>query len=326
MTVIRLAIVIPSYDDFDCVSALTSELQELSLQAGQPAVDLIVINDSPWVEIPAARLRQETRNSNIRIHVLQLKANLGHQAAIALGLAWLLPRLYKYDYIVSMDADGEDDPHDIGVMIQRLQASPHRALACVARRGLRQEGWLFRVGYEIYKLLSLLLLGTSINFGNFICFRPSAVAILTRLSETSTHIAAALLRSRIPLDGVLTSRRRRYGGHSKMGGYSSLILHAFRAYSVFGDRISVRLILYVLLGLAACLLGILLATFIRFSGVIDVVPGWGSLSTLLLLGLGSVLAINLFGFALLLIASARPSIGMTPLILLQQFLEEEVAI
>jgi hypothetical protein len=39
-----------------------------------------------------------------------------------------------------------------------------------------------------------------------------------------------------------------------------------------------------------------------------------------------VLAINLFGFALLLITSARSSIGMTPLILLQQFLEKEVAI
>lgn len=178
MTVIRLAIVIPSYDDFNRVSALTSELQQLCLQADQPTVDLIVINDSPWGEIPAGRLRQETRKSNIRTHVLQLKANLGHQAAIALGLAWLLPRLDKYDYVVSMDADGKDDPHDIGFMIQRLQASPHRALACVAWRGLRQEVWLFRVGYEIYKLLSLLLLGTRINFDNFICFRPSAMGIL----------------------------------------------------------------------------------------------------------------------------------------------------
>ena len=53
---------------------------------------------------------------------------------------------------------------------------------------------------------------------------------------------------------------------------------------------------------------------------------WGSLATLLLVGLEAVLAINLFGFALLLIASARSSIGMTHLILLQQFVEEEVAI
>lgn len=317
-----IAVVTPSYDDYACIVQLAKDLERVSRDMKSIHIDLIVVNDSPWIEM-SNELRPVTVNSRgiTSIRILQLKANLGHQAALAVGLAWLLPRLSEYQYIVTMDADGEDNPSDIPTMIDCLNDANHPALACAARRGLRKEKFLFRIGYRLYKWLTYLLVGTRIDYGNFICFRPAAVRILTKMPETTIHIAASILRSRMPFSKISSDRRSRYCGESRMGGYSSLILHAFRAYSVFGDRIAVRLILYVIIGIGTIILGVFAAGFIRFSGIIDVFPGWASIISITLLGLGVVVAINLFGLALLLITLSRSSLRSTPLSLLEEFLD-----
>ncbi len=321
-----IAIVTPSYDDLACIVQLAKEIHDLSKVNTKIHIDLVVINDSPWIEIAESLHRLPTKERPAFIQVLQLKANLGHQAAIAIGLAWLLPRLDHYDYIVTMDVDGEDNPGDIPAMVHEIESSCDQLLACAAKRGLRREKYGFKIGYKLYKLMTYLLLGNSIDFGNYICFRPAAVKILTRLPEATTHIAASTLRSRIPMGKILSDRRRRYCGESRMGDYTSLILHAFRAYSVFGDKITVRLIIYVLVGLAVSIAGAMMASFIRFSGVWNVFPGWASIISLILLGLGAVVAVNLFGLAMLLIATSRSSLRTTPLTLLEQFLEEEIVV
>jgi glycosyltransferase involved in cell wall biosynthesis len=322
----NIAIVCPSYNDYDCVASLAQELRTLSLKTGCASFDLIVVNDSPWIQIPDNLYDLAREKEICSIHVLQLKVNLGHQAALAIGLAWLMPRLHQYNYVVTMDADGEDNPWDIVSMIRQLETCQDRQLACVAKRGLRKEKFQFRIGYELYKALTFLLLGSSIDFGNYICFRPAAVQILVKMSETSTHIAASTLRSRMPIGSVTADRRNRYSGESRMGGYSSLVLHAFRAYSVFGDKIAVRLIIYVVLSLLASLLGIVIVGLIRFTHIIDVMPGWASIASLLMLGVAAITSINLFGFSLLLIASQRSTIGITPQTLLHQYLQEELVI
>lgn len=324
LTMTSIAVVTPSFNDYRCVLELVKELDRLSNTVGNIRFRVIVVNDSPWVEISdelLARSQQEGRETDLR--VLELNANLGHQAALAIGLAWLLPELDNYQYIVTIDADGEDNPSDIIRMIQTLSNDSPSSLACVARRRVRMERLLFRMGYKAYKSFSNLLIGTSIDYGNFICFRPAALKILARKPETTVHIAASVLHSRMPFRKISSDRRKRYSGESRMGGYSSLVLHGFRAYTVFGDKIAVRLMMFVLLGLGMVLIGVFAAGLIRFTGLIEVFPGWASIVSLVLIGFGSMIAINLFGLALLLIIISSSSLRASPLDYLEQFLAKD---
>lgn len=299
-----IAVLVPCYDDFDCIEYLAAELSGLAASLSGLEVDLYVINDSPWIEPPSSLLERGPCFGNLTLQVLALSANVGHQKALAAGLSWLQSRLDRYAYVISMDADGEDDPAAIPRMIQALRhpaAAP--ALACVARRGLRREGIPFRLSYRLYKQISASLAGVVIDYGNFICFRPEALRVLTRFPAATLHLAAALHQSRLPLCSLLVDRRERYHGVSRMGGTTNLVLHAFRAFSVLGDRIAVRLLLFNAAILLFFVALSLLAIVLRFSGLIPflVFPGWTSLLMIQLLGLSLVLTLSIFSLALSLV-------------------------
>src|SRR5262249_45153103 len=98
------------------------------------------------------------------IRVVRLKANLGHQRAIALGLAHA-QRTMKFDFALVMDSDGEDRPVDAARLLDAHNDDPNSIV--VARRGQRSEGLLFRIFYQFYKFLFRRLTGKPISFGNF---------------------------------------------------------------------------------------------------------------------------------------------------------------
>ena len=97
--------------------------------------------------------------------MLRLRRNLGHQRAIAVGLAYVEDR-FKHDAVVVMDSDGEDDPSDVPRLLELLRAEGGRAIV-FAERTRRSESWSFRFFYGLYKLLHRVLTGHGVRVGNF---------------------------------------------------------------------------------------------------------------------------------------------------------------
>ncbi|CAN5189969.1 glycosyltransferase family 2 protein [soil metagenome] len=262
-----LLIVTPVFNDWASFSAMLAEIDKV-MPAWNMNVDLIAVDDgssqSPQIGLAVGAL------SNIRdVTIVSLAANLGHQRAIATGLAHA-NRLAAHDLYLVMDSDGEDRPEDIATMLQMSVANPDAVV--VAKRAQRSENWRFRVFYKVYKTLFRLLTGRVIDFGNFCLIPGNQLGRIAHMAELWNHFAGALVRSRIPLVSTDTIRGTRYAGRSTMN-FVSLVVHGLSAISVFSDFMFVRLLVA---SLAVGVLPVIIsavAVILRFTTDLAI-PGW----------------------------------------------------
>ncbi|MBF0375509.1 MAG: glycosyltransferase [Alphaproteobacteria bacterium] len=300
---LRLALVTPVHDDWPAFLRLVGEISALSPQ-GVAAIEILVVNDGsllpPPEAVPAGGLVE-------RVEILELACNLGHQRAIALGLAQVVTA-GRADIVAVMDSDGEDRPQDLAALIAAQAAAP--GSVAVARRTRRSEGPVFALFYVLYKLLFRMLTGQSISFGNFAVLPFAAARRLAYMAETWNHLAGALVRSRLPLAMVPTARGRRWFGVSRLG-FIGVTVHGLQAVSVFADRLFARLLLLSAalaafsLGAAAVVVGIRLFTTLA-------IPGWAS-GIVGLLAVVFLQAILLSVSGVVLVLSSRAMPGVVPM-------------
>ena len=73
-----------------------------------------------------------------RVEVLHLRRNLGHQRAIAIGLAFVEAERPRCRAVVLMDSDGEDAPEDVPRLVARCEQEGRRKIV-FAERTKRSE-------------------------------------------------------------------------------------------------------------------------------------------------------------------------------------------
>jgi hypothetical protein len=115
-----------------------------------------------------------------------------------------------------------------------------------------------------------------LRFGNFMALSPAAIERLSGMHETSTHVAAAVVKGKLRRADVPTDRGMRYAGQSKMN-FPSLVLHGIRAVMVFGDLVLTRMALasVAMAGLVVAVVAV--AVVMRFLGMTT--PGWATIVT-----------------------------------------------
>jgi hypothetical protein len=173
-----------------------------------------------------------------------------------------------------MDSDGEDTPESIPGLL-RAVADP-KADVAVAERAKRSETMTFKAFYAVYKRLFKLLTGQVLRFGNFMALSPVAIERLSGMYETSTHVAAAVVKAKLRRADVPTDRGVRYAGTSKMN-FPSLVLHGMRAVMVFSDLVLTRMALALVAMAAAVVAVVAIAVAMRFLGMTT--PGWVTIVT-----------------------------------------------
>ncbi len=92
-----------------------------------------------------------------------------------------------------MDADGEDDPE---ALKELLNNEDYDVVHVV--RGKRNEGFLFRISYLIYKFIFKIVTGKTLNFGNY-CLMNRKVLEAT-IHNSFVHLAAYLSKQKIKTD------------------------------------------------------------------------------------------------------------------------------
>jgi hypothetical protein len=219
--------------------------------------------------------------------------------------------------VVVMDSDGEDQPKDIALLVSAARSHPQNAV--LALRKKRSESPGFQFGYLIYKALFFRATGRLINFGNFSLLPINHVRRLVHMPEIWNNLAAAIMRSRIPLFRVPTVRGRRYGGTSKMN-VTSLAAHGLSAISVYTDVVFVRVLIAGAVIAATTILGISVAIVIRLATDLAI-PGWtttvvASLVSILMQALIFVVATTL------MVLGRRSTRPMIPIIDCTSFIAE----
>jgi polyisoprenyl-phosphate glycosyltransferase len=262
-----ISIVLPVFDDLPSVRALIGDLEAAINSAGVRA-SLVIVDDGSPQSIDPNSLSAGT---SFPVQVIQLRRNVGHQRAIAIGLSHVVATELA-PIIVIMDGDGEDQPTDIPKLISALASAEPNDIV-VAKRANRSEGAVFSICYRMYRALFRFLTGYSIQFGNFSAMRLKSARRLTAMPELWVSLPAAVLRSKLAIRPVPTGRGRRYFGESKMR-FVSLVLHGFNAIAVFADRALTR----IAMGAAAIVTLTTLASFaaivMKFVGLAS--PGWAT--------------------------------------------------
>jgi hypothetical protein len=214
-----------------------------------------------------------------RIQVLELRRNLGHQRAIAVGLSFV-EQDRPGRLVVVMDGDGEDDPVDVPRLVAASRADGGRAIV-FAERAKRSESLKFRTFYVLYKLLHRLLTGERVRVGNFSAIPPRRLESLVVVSELWNHYAAAAFKSRQPVLLVPTRRAKRLDGRSSMN-FISLVVHGLSAISVYSEVVGVRLLVMSLVLIGLIVGGLLTTIGIRLATDLAI-PGWATTAAGLLM-------------------------------------------
>ena len=183
-----LVIVTPVYEDRDAAKLLFKEISvKIKCAIYIVAVDDGSVRNPINIEI--------IKNTGLDGVVIKLKRNVGHQRAIAIGLNYVVDELNNQSQVVIMDSDGEDIPETINNLLEAL-SGPNTDIAVATRKG-RVETLKFKLFYVIYKIIFKLLVGKSINFGNFMALKMSAVKRLTSMQELWLHIAGCGISSKL---------------------------------------------------------------------------------------------------------------------------------
>lgn len=205
------------------------------------------------------------------LQILHLHRNIGHQKAIAVGLAYTRENIVC-DKVLVLDSDGEDRPDDGVALLRSSAANPDKII--FAQRKARQEGTGFRFFYRLYKFAFRILTGQKIAFGNFLVMPRSLLDKVVYHSEIWNHIAGGIIRSGLPYTVIMADRGKRYAGTTKMN-FNSLLIHGLGAIAVFIEVIASRLLIFSLALIGISVLSIIALIAIKaFSNF--AIPGWTS--------------------------------------------------
>ena len=239
----NIKILIPVYNDWQSVSKLISEINELKIDV-KFQVSIIIINDASNHDRQNEEKDFEKINS---IKILNIKNNQGHSRCIATGLRYLYEK-ESFDYVIPMDGDGEDRPEEISEFLNAIKDFQDKPI--VGERVKRSENFIFKICYKVHKLITFVFTGKSIKFGNFTCLPKSTIKKMINDKSTWNSFSGALTKIENDLISIPSIRGNRYFGPSKMSFYN-LIKHSLSIISVFRKTFLIRsaffIIFYILL-------------------------------------------------------------------------------
>ena len=167
--------------------------------------------------------------------------NRGHARCIATGLKYIHEK-QDYDYIIPMDGDGEDRPEEIIEFTNQIKNFTNKPI--VGKRVKRTEKLVFKICYELHKLLTFTFTGKSIKFGNFTCLPKSTVEKMINEKATWNSFSGSLTKLEKDLIEIPSIRGERYFGPSKMS-FFNLIKHSLSIISVFRRTVLIRSALFI---------------------------------------------------------------------------------
>ena len=235
----KVVILIPVYNDWQSVSKLIDEINNLSVSS-EFQISVIIVNDASNHDRQEENKNLENINS---IKILNMKTNQGHARCIATGLKYINEK-EDFDYVIPMDGDGEDRPEEIIEFLNKIKISNNEPI--VAERVKRSENLIFKICYQVHKLITLTFTGKYIKFGNFTCLPKTTVQKLINEKSTWNSYSGSLKKVENNLLSVPSTRGTRYFGPSKMSFYN-LIKHSLSIISVFGKTFLIRSALFIIL-------------------------------------------------------------------------------
>ena len=234
----KIKILIPVYNDWQSTFKLIDEINGLSIDP-KFQISIIIVNDASNHDRPNNEKDYENFQS---LKIINMKINQGHARCIATGLKYIYQK-EEFDYIIPMDGDGEDRPEEIKEFLNKIDESNGRAI--IGQRVKRSEGLVFKICYQIHKLITLTFTGKSIRFGNYTCLPKIVVEKMINEKATWNSFSGSLTKIEKDLLPIPSIRGPRYFGPSKMS-FFNLLKHSLSIISVFRKTVLIRSALFII--------------------------------------------------------------------------------
>ena len=233
----KFIILIPVYNDWKSVSKLLKEI-DLQIVDWESEVSILIIDDAST----EVRLGMVSNFKKIKsVKVLNMKKNQGHARCFATGLKFIIEK-ENFDYVIPMDADGEDRPEELNLLFNKSKEYPNKVIT--ADRIKRSEGLLFKFCYEIHKYLTYIFTGHLIKFGNYSCLPRDFVVKITKEPSAWSSFSGSLTKLIPDRISISSIKGLRYYGPSRMS-FFNLLIHSFSIIAVFKKTAFLRSFIFL---------------------------------------------------------------------------------
>ena len=233
----KFKILIPVYNDWQSVLKLLDNINS-NIESLDHEISIIIVNDASNHDRPIYEKDLENVHS---VKILNMKINQGHARCIATGLKYIYEK-EDFDYVIPMDGDGEDRPEEIPQFINCVEDSKDKII--VGERVKRSENLVFKICYQVHKLVTLTFTGKSIKYGNFTCLPKTTIEKMINEKATWNSFSGSLRKIEKDLISIPSSRGSRYFGPSKMS-FFNLLKHSLSIISVFRQTVLIRSALFI---------------------------------------------------------------------------------
>jgi glycosyltransferase involved in cell wall biosynthesis len=205
-----ISVVIPMKNEAPNVVQLYRELTA-ALEACGRSYEIVAIDDGSTDET-FARLA-ELQASDFRLRVIRFRRNFGQTAGFAAGFAHARGR-----YIVTMDGDLQNDPRDIGAMVDLLETAPADIVA-----GWRKDRKDAFINRRLPSTLAnwLISSATGVKLHDYGCslkvFRAEVVKSMKLYGEMHRFLPAIASEFGVTIVEHVVNHRARVHGNSKYG-------------------------------------------------------------------------------------------------------------
>lgn len=210
-----LSIVIPTYNERESLAELVTALKEVL--KSQNKWEVLFIDDGSTDDSIELLTKVVTSESNFKL--IQLHRNYGKSAALAEGF-----KVAEGDYIITMDADLQDDPKEIPNLISKLEEGYDLVTGWKKNR---KDPWTKRFPSKIANFVTGLITGVKVHDMNcgLKIYRRAVVKSIDIYGGRHRYIPALAGQKRFRIAEIPVKHHKRQYGVTKYGG--SRLFHGF---------------------------------------------------------------------------------------------------
>jgi hypothetical protein len=231
-------ILIPVFNDWESLLSLLNNIHTLKIN-NIAHIKVLIVDDCS-TEILNKKIEFDSFKN---IEIIKNSKNIGHGKSIAHGINYISKK-NDFDYLIVMDGDGEDRPEEVKELILKSIDLP--SLTITANRIKRSESAFFKLSYHLHKILTLVLTGYSIKFGNFMCIPKQDLNLIVSNKNLSVSFSGTIAKFIKNKTFIPSIRGIRYYGPTKMS-FVKLIRHSLLIMSTFRKEAALRLSLIFLI-------------------------------------------------------------------------------
>ena len=210
-----ITVIIPVYNEVESLKELHKELT--AVLSGNDNYELLFVDDGS--SDGSINILNELSNSDYHTKVIQFYRNYGKAAALAEGF-----KVSSGDYVVTMDADLQDDPAEIPNLVAKLEEGYDLVSGW---KKTRHDPWTKRWPSKFANIITRLMTGVKIHDMNcgLKIYKQSVVKSLDVYGGRHRYIPALAGQKKFKVGEVAVNHRHRKFGVTKYGG--GRLFHGF---------------------------------------------------------------------------------------------------